>query len=462
MARDLALDCHRKSCFLVAMDPEGNELLRRRYATHAAGEEALLAQFAPGDRVVIEATTGVFRLANRIESRGATVIVVDPQQSRLVGLRGKKTDYRDCLALLQMLRNDTYVAVWRPDAPTRQLRRLTRERHSYNQMLVRTKSRIRALLWEEGLPVVENLWTEAGQEWLAEQPLAADLRRTLARELEALRGMEVLKHQLDADLAQLALERPEVERLLQLAGFGTTTAAMFLGEVGSLQRFSTPRQLVSYAGLDPRVHQSGERCQGGRISKGGRSQLRWLMVEVAWAHVVANGPEAALYHRLVKRGKPKGVAITALARHLLVIAYRLLTRRENYRSLDAAQYELKLQRLAAHRPHTEEAQPTNVDWAAERLQQLTGMPSPYLAANPRSQLRRRALPRGAGTRPRTASRNGVAASGRAEFPAQGESDPSARPLAANLAAATSPPRPGVTPAGRAKTVQHAREMAKTA
>ena len=58
MSRDVAVDCHRQSRYVVMVDREGHELERRRLATTEAGEAALLALLQPGDRVVLEATGG--------------------------------------------------------------------------------------------------------------------------------------------------------------------------------------------------------------------------------------------------------------------------------------------------------------------------------------------------------------------------------------------------------------------
>jgi transposase len=390
MGRLIAIDLHRKSYFVVAADPQGLELWHRRFPASVAGEADLLQQLQLGDRVILEASCGTYRLANRLESTGATVAVVDGQHARLVGLRGKKTDYRDCRALLKHLQAGVLVEVWRPDADTREIRQLTQERQAYNRSIVQIKNRIRALLWEEGLTAPEHLWTKEGLAGLAEQSLAPALRRLLDREVAALAALTVVKEAQEAELAQKATELALAQRLLQLAGFGPATAVMFLGQVGPLDRFPAAKQLVSYGGLDPRVQQSGEKCRTGSLSKAGRTPLRWIMVEVAWAHVAANGPEAGRYHRLVAQGKPKGVAIAALARHLLVLAYQLLTKKEPYRRIDAAKFEDKLQRLAAFRPPTEELEPTHTAWAAERLETLTGLPSPYEQAHSRSRpLRRR-------------------------------------------------------------------------
>ena len=136
---------------------------------------------------------------------------------------------------------------------------------------------------------------------------------------------------------------------------------------------------MSYAGLNPRVHQSDERRRGGKITKAGRSQLRWLMTEVAWAHVHADGPEAHHYHRLVARGKPKSVAITALARRLLVLAYLLLRRECPYRELDRSGWHRKLTKLAARRRPAEPrpaGEVRHVDWAWARCEAITGEPRP--------------------------------------------------------------------------------------
>lgn len=433
MGRLIAVDLHPGSLFVLCQDEQGQELWHRRFPGGRQGEQELLPRLQPGDRVVLEATFGAHRLASRLESGGAQVTVADPQQARLVGMRGKKSDYRDCRALLHHLRSGSLAAVWRPDAATREIRQLTRERQAYNQSIVALKNRVRALLWEEGLLVPDDLWTAAGQAWLAEQPLPEVVRQILAREGQALTQLTALKAAQEEALAARALLRQaEVVRLLQLPGFGMASAVMFLGEVGDLRRFPSAKHLVSYAGLNPRVAQSGAQCHTGRITKAGRGALRWLLIEMAWSHVRANGPEAARFQRLVKRGKSEGQAIVAVARQLLVLAYLLLTREAGYRPVPLASYERKLQRLAAERPYAEE-QASNVDWAAAQLEAVTGQPSPYRQERPAGPAgRRRPVPRR-----RRGNREPIAVGTGAAFPAPGESDPAAPiPAAAGVASVT--------------------------
>jgi transposase len=384
MAQHLAIDVHDRTLFVVAVDADtGEELCRRRFPHTPAGIAEIRGRLAPGDTVVMEATRGAHSLANRLESSGAEILLADPQRCRLLGFRGKKTDYRDCLALLAHLRSGQLTTVWRPDARTRERRQVSRERHGANHTVTQCKNRLLALLREEGLESPgELLWGPEGAAWLATLPVAASTLAILRRTWDLLQAVLAVKAQQDQGFAQSALMDPRAWRLLQLPGLGPMAAEIVLGEVGDFTRFAESRQLVSYAGLDPRVQQSGDLRRGGRISKSGRSQLRWIMVEVAWSHVLAHGPEAGLYHRLVRRGKEPGVAITALARHLLVIAHKLLTRDEPYRGENAGTYLRKLAALAAFRPE-EQRRPrgrkegqSDIDWARERYREVTGQEPP--------------------------------------------------------------------------------------
>jgi hypothetical protein len=267
---------------------------------------------------------------------------------------------------------------------TRELRQLGREREGLNKGVVQTKNRIQAVLHEEGARSPgERLWGPEGEAWLREVPLGETHRRSLLRAWRSLQGLLREKAEQEAELCARALHHPQVPRLMQLTGFGPVASLLVLGEIGCWKRFPTSKHLVSYAGLDPCVHQSDQRCQQGAISKAGRASLRWLMVEIAWAHVAGDGPETEHYQRLVRKGKPKNVAIVALARRLLVLAYKLLSGHQNYRELPAQQYLDKLSRLSRARTREEHVAKSHRDWAREEFERLVG-PPPEWASRPRS------------------------------------------------------------------------------
>ena len=69
--------------------------------------------------------------------------------------------------------------------------------------------------------------------------------------------------------------------LMQLPGFGIITGMTVLAAIGDIFRFESFKKLSSYSGLIPGVEQSGTKNRGKGITKEGRKDLRWAMVEVA-------------------------------------------------------------------------------------------------------------------------------------------------------------------------------------
>ena len=73
--------------------------------------------------------------------------------------------------------------------------------------------------------------------------------------------------------------------LMQIPGLGLIFSMVVLSAIGDINRFSHPRKLVGYAGLGAGVHISGEKYQEKSITKAGRKELRWALVEAAWVAV---------------------------------------------------------------------------------------------------------------------------------------------------------------------------------
>ena len=103
-----------------------------------------------------------------------------------------------------------------------------------------------------------------------------------------------------------------------------------MAAIGDIARFDSPRKLVSYFGLNPRVRQSGlGAAHHGRISKVGRSHARAMLVEAAWAAAKAPGPLRAFFIRIrARRGHQ--IAAVAVARKLATLCWHMLTKQADY------------------------------------------------------------------------------------------------------------------------------------
>ena len=117
--------------------------------------------------------------------------------------------------------------------------------------------------------------------------------------------------------------------LMQVPGCGVVTGMTILAAIGDITRFETPKALASYSGLVPGLEQSGAKLRGKGITKEGRRELRWVMVEVAWRAVKAD-PHWKKYFEALQKRMHKNQAIVAIARHLLTMVWYVLTRHEPY------------------------------------------------------------------------------------------------------------------------------------
>ena len=153
-------------------------------------------------------------------------------------------------------------------------------------------------------------------------PSAALVRDEL---VERVRYFDRRILRLDEELSRVAGEFPETEALTGLHGVGLYSALLVVAEIGEPGRFRSARQVASYAGLTPRVEQSGATEKRGRISKQGSAWLRWILVQAAIKVVRRDAALKRFYERIRRRAGAKR-ARTAVARKLAEISWKRLVR----------------------------------------------------------------------------------------------------------------------------------------
>ena len=147
--------------------------------------------------------------------------------------------------------------------------------------------------------------------------------------LEAIEQHEERLRGLDQQLAALAERDPyrqPVGWLRCFRGIDTVTAIALVAELHDFRRFETARALMSYLGLVPSEHSSGERQRRGAITKAGNIHVRRLLIEAAWHYRHRPGVGVGLRRR--RRGQPSTIiAIADRAQHRLCRRFRHLTER---------------------------------------------------------------------------------------------------------------------------------------
>jgi transposase len=330
----VGIDLHRRTSHVAAFDEEGLELLSRRVRNDPEALRALFAELGGEARVALEAAFGWEWLADLLEAEGIELHLAHPRHTKAIAAARVKTDAVDARTLAHLLRADLLPEAYVAPPELRELREL---RHHIGLTRLRTalKNRVHALLARQGVQHGRaELFGPRGRRYLGELSLPEPTRRRLESLLALItdfdRELAAVKREIQAG----ARSDPRVAVLTRIPGVGAFIALLVIAEVGDVTRFPSARHLASWAGLTPRVRNSGERVRLGSISRQGSAHLRWGLVQAAQTAVQADGLLKATYERIKHRRGSK-VAKVAVAREILTLCYYGL-RDGEIRRLEAA------------------------------------------------------------------------------------------------------------------------------
>jgi transposase len=329
--RFIGMDVHRDFCE-VAIWEAGEVRNAGRVLTNDE-ELTLFAQsLGADDEVAMEMSGNAAAIAAIVRPHVARVVLADPKKVRERIGAGPKTDRLDARVLARLGAGGFLAAVWAPDEATRVRRRLISRRAQLVRQRTREKNQVHAVMVRNlrGKAPMSDLFGVNGRAWLAAQPLPLDEADTVAGCLRQVDFLDAEIELVDRRIAGQVVGSAEIRRLLTLPGFGPVAATALMAAIGDVSRFPSPRHLVGYLGLDPKVVQSGsEAARHGRISKRGPGYARHVLVEAALHARRSTGPMKAFGERVAAR-RGQNVATVAVARKLVVVAWNMLTRGEDY------------------------------------------------------------------------------------------------------------------------------------
>ena len=387
-ARFCGIDIAKRKHVACIIDRDGQTVTRAcSFNNDHAGYQAILATLhdAGGPRRVLigmEATGHYWlSLHDFLVRQRYQVAVLNPiqtAQQAKKGVRKRKTDKIDAGHIATLIKNGEQRPALVPGELAMTCRQLTRLRYA----LAHQGIRIKQLLWSRLHPVwpeYEALFATpfcaTGRKLLATAPtpdevLALDIeelteliRKTSrgkygARQADKVRQAAVhsvgmrrgregtrlsirillaylealapIRRQLDGEIANLAERLPAC--LHTLPGADCRSVVSLFGETDPITTFTTPSQLVAFAGLDPTVFQTGQYdAPRRRISKRGSPVLRQTLWRMAHRACYQEGDLRDYWLRRRRDGLSHRSAVTAVAIKLCHVAWRILTDRRDYR-----------------------------------------------------------------------------------------------------------------------------------
>lgn len=306
---------------------------------------------------------------------GYTVHVVNPIQTdgwrKGTEIRKRKTDIIDSVLIADLIRYGDFVETSLSDEDTMSLRNLSRFRNYLVSSIADLKRKVICVLdqvFPEYQSVFSDIFGKTSKELLAHFQTADDFENITADQLKSVlenvtfKGflknkithiselaansfglkfcrdsfslqLKLLIEQITFIEAQVSDVEAEINVILDkinspiitIPGIGSVTAAVILGEIGDISRFSNASKLAAYAGIDASVSQSGEyQSSNSKMSKRGSPYLRKALFNAALIAAFHDPVFSAFYQKKRSEGKHHLTAIGAVARKLCNTIFAVL------------------------------------------------------------------------------------------------------------------------------------------
>jgi transposase len=349
--RFIGLDVHKHYVTVGGMNIEQELVLRPRDVEMERFPLWVKQNLLPTDEVVLEATTNTWDIYDLIVPLVGRVVVAHPAEVKQIANARVKTDKQDVMRLIRLLILDCVPEVWVPPVEVRQARALLSYRWRLVKMSTAIQNRLHSLLHYHNIPAPEGkIGTQENLAWWQKLSISPLENLRIGQELAMLEQVRTNIQAVEAELGRMSNSEPWASQavyLMQLPGVGIIVTMTILAAIGDIRRFENPKKLVGYAGLGAGVHDSGLKHRDKGITKSGRKELRWALVEASWQAIRSNPRLRAEYDRLCERKHPNQ-AIVAIARKLLVTIWYVLSNKQPYHHLSEEALAYKMLTWAWH------------------------------------------------------------------------------------------------------------------
>src|SRR6266404_1653580 len=316
----IGLDVHNDS-IAVSLAPSDATEVRRYGIIGGQHDDVLrlikkLSAAHPGAvlKFCYEAGPRGYPLCRFIRQHGAACIIVSPSKvPRQPGDR-VKTDRRDADQLARLFRAGELTGIYVPDPQDEAVRDLIRARYQVQKQQHRARQQLKMFLLRHNIRYAgTKAWTAAHLRFLATVKLPfAQQQFVFQEQANTLTELSQRWERYEKEIASVVEGwrwEPVVKALMSLRGVALLSGATLVAELGDLNRFATAPQLMSYLGLCPSEHTTGNDRQQGGITKLGNGIARKAIIEAAW-----NNSSPARISRTVlarQEGLPKAVTEVA-------------------------------------------------------------------------------------------------------------------------------------------------------
>lgn len=158
----------------------------------------------------------------------------------------------------------------------------------------------------------------------SDEPRSFELRKTIAKIVELEQDIADVENEIDKYV-------PEEPSICSIPGMSKMAAMTVVGEIGDINRFETPDQLIAYAGISPTTYQSGKikNCHS-HMEKKGSKYLRYVLYITARQMTIASPKYKKYLEKKLAEGKHYFVALSHVMKRLVRLIFAMLKTGEQY------------------------------------------------------------------------------------------------------------------------------------
>ena len=372
------------------VDKNGKKLFYLRFAMNAVGFSELLKAMIKSIEHITEITvamesTGCYHinLFSFLSSEGVSCVVVNPlliTNFARLSLRKTKTDKKDAHTIARfLLANEKSLSAIAFSQDTQDIKDLSRERESMTVLISGMKNDIKRLL-QGTFPELEKLCSPYGEtmlHFLKRFPSARLVRAAKQRDIEKAlicpdekrkrvmvsaediiaaaktsvassgAAKELILSEKISTLLYLQKKNERITEVLiktceslmieeldiirSIDGVNDITGSTFLAEIGDINKFTSYKHIIAFAGLDPSIHQSGQYVGRSTISKRGNRHLRRIIFLMTLCAVRCKNAFREYFLRRKQEGLPPKKAILATSHKLIRVIFAMLSNKTLFR-----------------------------------------------------------------------------------------------------------------------------------
>lgn len=320
----VAIDLGKRKSYVV-VESDGKVTEEGYAATSSEGINAYIGKLTD-PTIVLEASSTLERAVSLLDEHRSRIRVAHPMKVKLITASIKKTDKNDAHILLDLYKAGYLPESYLPPAEVTRARNLCRSRQFLIRNRTATKNRIRDQAYRIGIDF--KYFTKVEMKRLSS---ATPILQIL---IDELKNTNEQVGRLDRLISEEVCGNECAKLIDTIPGIGKYGALAIASEIGEIGRFPCEENLFSYAGLVPRIHQSGSQEWKGHITKG-NGFLKYILVECVQIHMNRR-PESRITfaYEGIRERAGNGKARIAAARRLLRTIYYMLKRNLDYDSYE--------------------------------------------------------------------------------------------------------------------------------